>query len=129
MEWFLRGDHRILATLREQLAVASIANRKFTGVGFFTGFHVPNTAPRLSNLQRLVIGDVHSEIVGLEHGAGFLLFVDEGLLHFLEGFTYDAPWPGDLKLIRLYYLRPQEPGSGTMIETAQRDLSFLAAHE
>jgi hypothetical protein len=129
MEWFLHGDHPILATLREQLAVASIANREFTGVGFFTNFQVPNTARRLSNLQRLVIGDLHSEVAGSEHGVGFLLFVDDGRLHFLEGFAYDAPWPGDLKLIRLCYLRPQEPGSGAMIETAQRDLSFLDAHE
>jgi hypothetical protein len=60
---------------------------------------------------------------------GFLLFVDDGLLHFLEGFTFDEPWPGDLKLIWLYYLRPQEPSSGAMIETAQRDLSFLDAQE
>ena len=129
MEWFLRGDHPILATLRQQLAVASIANREFTGVGFFTNFHVPNTAPRLPNHQHLVIHDVHSEVVGLELGAGYLLFVQDGVLSCLEGFIYEDAWPVDAKLIRLYYLRFQEGDRGAMIETAQRDLSFLAAHE
>jgi hypothetical protein len=80
MDYLLRGGHPVLATLREQLAVATVAAREFTGVGFFTRFHVPPTASRLPSPRPIVISDVHAEVSGLQHGAGFVLFVEDGVL-------------------------------------------------
>ena len=40
---------------------------------------------------------VETTISGLRHGAGFVLFVDDGQLAMLEGFSYDGPWPQDIK--------------------------------
>lgn len=34
-----------------------------------------------------------AEIAGLERGVSFVLFVRDGMLDFLEGFTFDEPWP------------------------------------
>jgi len=33
-------------------------------------------------------------IPGLEQPAGFVLFINDGVLNELEGFTIDEPWPG-----------------------------------
>jgi hypothetical protein len=33
------------------------------------------------------------EFKGLVHGAGFVVFIDQGRLAVLEGFTYDEDWP------------------------------------
>jgi hypothetical protein len=127
MEFLLRGDHPILEALRLQLAASSVASREMTGVGFFTNFEVPSSVARIRNSARMVISDVHAEIDGLSHGAGFLLFVTNGCLDFLEAFIYEDKWPVDARLKRLYYLRPQRGESGDLVElveTAHRDLQW-----
>src|SRR5437762_2995955 len=98
MDLLLQGDHPVLATLRDQFAVAQVRGRRFTGVGFFTNFEVPATAPRLPFKSRLVLTDVYADITGLAHGAGFLLFVDGGALNFLECAICEPEWPTDAKL-------------------------------
>jgi hypothetical protein len=81
-------------TIRDQLAHASISSRKFTGVGFFTHFMIPSEAPVRRNLARAEIDGVGAKIPGLQDGAGFLLFIRDGVISFLEGYTYgDASWP------------------------------------
>src|SRR5262249_12674723 len=124
MDFLLRGAHPVLALLREQLPVAEVVERKFSGIGFFTYFRVPPSAPRVPSCRRIVISDVDAEIEGLQHGAGFVLFVDEGILHMLEGFAYAASWPTDAKLKRIYYMHRKTPGSSAIVETAQRDLAW-----
>lgn len=120
MDYLLRGDHPVLATLRDQFAGATVAAREFTGVGFFTRFDVPLTAPRLPSPQRLVLSDVHAEVSGLQHGAGFALFVKNGALDMLECFIYEDAWPPDARLLRVYYVQPREPGGAALIETSER---------
>jgi hypothetical protein len=81
-------------TLRDQLAHASVAAREFTGVGFFTRFSISTDAPVRRDLPSTELGDVGARIAGLEHGAGFVLFVRDGVISQLEGYTYgDTPWP------------------------------------
>jgi hypothetical protein len=124
MEYLLRGDHPLLATLRGQLAAARVTGREFTGVGFFTRFDVPPTASRLPSPRRIVISDVHADVAGLQHGAGFALFVEGGVLDTLECFIYEKAWPLDPKVLRVYYMRPQEPDAAAMVETPERDLQW-----
>jgi hypothetical protein len=94
LELLLEGDSAVLIALRRQLAVAVVREREFSGVGFFTTFDVPPDTPRAPVPPKFSpFGDVGADIEGLRHGAGFLLFVDDGYLHMLEGYTYDEPWP------------------------------------
>ena len=123
MDFLLRGNHPVLATLRDQFAVAIVKEPDFTGVGFFIHFVVPTTAVRLER-DRLVLGDVHADLQGLQHGAGFLLFIEEGAISILECFTYEEPWPANAQLSRLYYLHPERPGSGSLVEVSDRDLDW-----
>jgi hypothetical protein len=105
LEMILKGDDPVLATLRIQLGVARRKPRELSGVGFFTHFEVPETAPHLSaDLAKIKLGDVTAEIEGLLHGAGFVLFVDDGALSMLEGYTYDEPWPSTIKSYTLSYM-------------------------
>lgn len=93
----LDGDHPVLASLREHVAVCRVLSREFTGVGFWTFLKVPLDTPRADiGPERIVLGGVYAEIEGVEHGAGFILFVEDGYLDNLEGFTYDDPWPKQL---------------------------------
>jgi hypothetical protein len=51
MTALLAGDDYVLTTLRNQYTAASVVNRKFSGVGFFT----PNPFRRIFLASRLLI--------------------------------------------------------------------------
>lgn len=97
LEKLLNGDHPILVALKEQMSGLSVKARKYTGAGFFTEFSLALTAHRLpASSSRIRFGDVEATIDGLNNGAGFVLFIDDGLLHMLEGYSYDEPWPKEI---------------------------------
>jgi hypothetical protein len=107
MEMLLAGDDPTLNVLREQYRVADVTKRELTGVGFFLNFAVPPGAARLAGSGSLHLGDVAAQMEGLQHGAGFILFVREGAIDFLEGFSYDEPWPPSVEGFRLSYVTVQ----------------------
>lgn len=92
----LGGDHPVLEVLRAQLVKCEVSKREFSGVGFFTSLAVPPDVPSAPVSKRLDLGDVHVSMDGVAHGVGLVLFVEEGRLAVLEGFTYDGPWPGEI---------------------------------
>lgn len=79
--------------IRRQLACATVSKRRFSGVGFFTDFVVPIDAAVQRDLPNMEIGDVVAEFPSVQHGAGFVLFIRNGVVRMLEGYTYDEPWP------------------------------------
>lgn len=97
----LAGDHPVLAALRSQVERARLVSRDYTGAGFYCTFAVPADVPPLSQHLDFQFGDVNAKINGLEHGAGFVVFVRGGRLDTLEGYSYDESWPdvlGDFEL-------------------------------
>jgi hypothetical protein len=107
LDKLLAGDHPVLTVLRLQTTMARVAGRKQTGVGFFCDFEVDESAPILPS--DFHIGDVFGELEGLAHGAGFVLFVRDGRLSMLEGFTFDEPWPQEVRGFKLaYHHEPRE---------------------
>jgi hypothetical protein len=95
----LAPDHPVTQALRQQLAGCRVASREFTGHGFFSTLVLADrVAPAPVTRKRLALGDVAAHIDGLEHGAGFILFVRDGVIAVLEGFAYGEPWPiGDTR--------------------------------
>lgn len=125
LDRLVAGDDPVLETLRAQRAVAQVARRERTAVGFFEIFRVPETAPRVAGRPDFVMDDVAGELVGLGGAARFLLSVREGALDFLEGAILGADWPDSARLVRVYYLRRGGPGGDVVIECAVRDLRDL----
>src|SRR5262245_12654562 len=117
LDAFLAGDLPQLSVFREQARAVTVKYRKITAVGFFTMLSVPRSAPRFDSCRRAVLSDVGAEIAGARHDAGFVLFIDDGRLDCLEGFTYVDSWPEEeVVLRRWYYLRPEPQGSGQLIQ-------------
>ena len=106
LDLLLAGEHPVLVALRAQLASATVTRRELTGVGFFVDFTIADTAPR-APARRLRFGDVHAAIDGLQHGAGFVVLVDDGVLRELEAFSYDEPWPAQVEQFSVGYVEPQ----------------------
>ncbi len=103
LEKLLSGEDTKFRILQNQIWTLHVTDLKMTGVGFFTRFSLPNEAPTLPDEPSFHISDVGAEINGLDHGAGFVLFIKNGQISMLEGFTYDEPWPSQVTSFRLYY--------------------------
>jgi hypothetical protein len=106
LQKLLNGDHPVLTALRDQMNGLSVRTRKNTGVGFFTEFSTAAARPASVPSGKIRFGDVQAAIDGLKNGAGFLLFIEEGLLHTLEGYSYDEPWPETIGEFSLKYASP-----------------------
>jgi hypothetical protein len=98
----LDGHSASLQVLRLQLQSCSVVQRQSTGCGFYTTLSVPDDIERVSNLTA-TFGDVVANIAGLKNGAGFLLFIKDGALDMLEGFSFDEPWPSNTSMFTLNY--------------------------
>lgn len=127
LEMLLAGDKPELALLRAQLNAATVASRKYTGVGLFTRLSVPAKLPRVRE-RRLVLSDLYAEVAGIEHDAGFVLFVNDGAIDVLECHIVDDHWPDDATMRRPYYVRPATPGSSSLVETKVRDIEYAFRH-
>ena len=95
LEMLLDGDDSMLANLRRQLEVVIVSTREISGSGFFTHFILPQTSmvSAINPDANFKIGDVNATIEGLNFGAGFLLYVENGVISMLEAYSYDEPWP------------------------------------
>lgn len=102
LDKLLAGDHPVLADLRIQAERGRVTSRDYTGVGFFCAFTIPPEL-RVSAIPDFHLGDVNGTVEGLQHGAGFVLFVRNGRLSMLEGYTYEERWPKDINDFDLTY--------------------------
>jgi hypothetical protein len=87
----LQGESDDLVVLRRQIASCSLQSRERNGYGFFTNFHVGENAPRCAN-ENFELGDVSVVLSG--QLCGFILFVRDGKIDFLEGYPLGGDeWP------------------------------------
>ena len=80
--------------LENQLATGAVLSRENTGHGFFTDFAVDRTATPAIGGERLRQGPGEAKIDGLEHGMGFVLWLEEGYADCLEGYCYGEDTSG-----------------------------------
>ncbi len=114
LQKLLAGNHPVLSILRAQLESCQVSRREFTGHGFFTNLKVDRSVgPAPTRRPRVQICDVGGKISGLKYGAGFVLFVTDGYLDLLEGFSYEEPWPSVVSEFSLVYegQRRDDPGA------------------
>lgn len=107
------GAHPALISLRRHAELAKVVSRKLTGAGFYTSFELPEGLAAASvPSAKIRFGDVGAKIPGLQHGAGFLVYVDDGKLKMLEGYCYDEKWPERVESFELHYLDPSRQSVG-----------------
>lgn len=117
MAMLLVGDDEVPATLRRQYEVASIVEENPDGVGFFIYYEVPDESLRLqTKRQSFTICDVDGRVADVEDAVGFILFVMDGFISSLEGYslTLDS-WPTKNDGIVLYYRGGGERDFATLV--------------
>ncbi|MEN6413984.1 MAG: hypothetical protein ABFC84_14675 [Veillonellales bacterium] len=100
----LDGQDDNLAVLRDQYAQSAVKKREYSGTGFFTSFEIPDDISKLKTSKSIQLGDVVAEIKGVKDGVGFVLFIKNGVIDFLEGYTYgEEKWPKEISEYKLSY--------------------------
>jgi hypothetical protein len=97
----LAGDDPDLGLFRAQVALASVASRTPSGVGFMTKLRVPDDAPipELGAALNLpVVYATHPQLTG---GAEFLVQVKDQRINCIEAFCYEGMWPADESLFAI----------------------------
>jgi len=97
----LDGKEEILHVLKKQYENAMVSSRQFTGCGFFTNFSVPD---------KLVDGKINGRINDLMAKLNmpneefyFILYITDGKIDTLEGFTTLDEWNQNYDLAQLEY--------------------------
>lgn len=96
MQKILEEDTSVNRILREQYKKAQVSSRDFTGVGFYTKFHLPENIVKVTEPVEYAYGDVSCDLNG-SILCGFILFIENGIMICLEGYTYREFWPTPIK--------------------------------
>ena len=97
MDKLLENDRPSKRILKQQYEKSNVESRWFSGKGFFTSFSIAEDAPKIESPKSLQIDEVGGKINNID--VGFILFIEDGKIKTLEGFTYgDDHWPD--KIIR-----------------------------
>ena len=83
----VHGDDPNLRILRAQLERATIASVEVSKAGRYVNFAVPDSADLTTISRSFELGDVHAEVPGMAAGIGFMLFVRDGKIAFMEAFS------------------------------------------
>jgi len=94
-----------LNILKLQFLNLSVQKRTYTNVGFFTDFQFKKNNLSLGRDINMEIGSIHVEMENLKFGAGFILYIRNGLIATLEGYCYDESWPRDERIKAIYKIK------------------------
>lgn len=112
----LDGDDPTLAVLREQLSSVVDVRREYTGVGEFLNFRLAPDSPRLPGNASFAIVDVWCEVEGQELGASIVLFVEAGVISFLDIAAFGDSWPTSIESFTVHY----QKAGGRDLESLRR---------
>lgn len=79
--------------LRRQYDSGTVVGRNMTGKGFFTDYEIGDRSASLGDGVNLQLGENQWNINGLKYGSDYILWIKNGIISSLEGFSYEEPWP------------------------------------
>jgi hypothetical protein len=91
----LAGDNEVFVKLRKQYLDIEIILIEDTEAGFYVDFNVKDKKLKLPlENDTFQLGNVSGAVNGVEDAIGFVLFVKDGFIAMLEGYTLDLErWP------------------------------------
>lgn len=103
MNMLLDGDSEELKKLKKQF-INSKKIEENSSVGFYINFEVEDDEIYKIENKTFQLGNVYGSVDGQYASVGFILFVKNGKLLMLEGYTNGSieEWPDDEKIILTY---------------------------
>lgn len=74
------------SALQGQTETAMVAKFENTGAGFFSTISVAADAPALA--EKSPLDGAYANVEGIEHGMGFIVFMDSGRVSLIEGYCH-----------------------------------------
>lgn len=96
------ADKTLADLLFKQYNHLYVKKRSYTGVGFYTDFYLSEKGNFINKNLNLKLGGIHAELQGLKYGAGFVLYIESGVIVTLEGYCYNEKWPSQEKIIDIF---------------------------
>lgn len=84
----------------------AVSEREFTGLGFLTEFERSPELKLFEDGFTLRWGKVGGRLNASRLETGYLVYIDDGYVTTVEGYTYGDTWPAQVDKIELYELRP-----------------------
>ena len=82
--------------LQSQFEKITVQKREFSTYGFSTYYSVTAVEETLGDDKNLPLGKHQWNINGLTCGSDYILWIKNGLINCLEGFSYNEPWPNEI---------------------------------
>ena len=82
--------------LQAQFEKMIVQEREFSTYGFSTYYVVTAGEDTLGADENLQLGKHQWDINGLTRGSDYILWIKNGLISCLEGFSYNEPWPDEI---------------------------------
>ena len=85
--------------------MVTVSDREFTGAGFLTEFARSRELKLFEDGVYLQWGKVGARLNAAKLETGYLVYIDDGYLTTVEGYTYGEEWPGEVDQFELYELK------------------------
>lgn len=86
----------------------NVKNRIFTGVGFLTYLNKDNSLKITDENQSFEWGNIGAKLNDNKIDVGFLIYVKNGFIDAIEGYTYDVDWPNEITNIEFYEINQEK---------------------
>jgi hypothetical protein len=93
MTLLLAGYDPRSCALRTQLDAAEPLGREIMDRGFSCRIQVDYKIAAPIPERQFLVGNVVADIENLKYGAGFILWIEDGYVSLLEGYTFGEQWP------------------------------------
>ncbi len=84
----------------------NVRDRELTGAGFFTELEPSDCLRLFEGGVRLRWGKAGARLNASKVETGYLVYVDDGYVSTIEGYTYGDEWPNQIDTFELYELKP-----------------------
>ena len=82
--------------LARQYNSAIVTKRTVNSPGFYTNYEIGDKTASLGDGVDLQLGENQWNVNGLKYGSDYILWVKNGFISSLEGFSYDELWPNEI---------------------------------
>lgn len=103
---FLADREQHPAAFPASLDSLNVTDRALTGAGFLTEFERSRELKWFQDGVSMRWGNVGARLNAPRLETGYLVYVDDGYVTAVEGYTYGDPWPEHVDSIEVYELKP-----------------------
>ena len=82
--------------LQAQFEKSVVQKREFSTYGFPTYYTATAKEETLGDTVNMQLGKSQWKINGLQHGSDYILWIKNGFITCLEGFSYNESWPDEI---------------------------------